>query len=139
MIGPRLDVAALGIPMPITLGAVAGLLNFVPNIGPIVAAIPAVLIGWTEGHALAVAILYFVLQMADGYIFTPLVQQRTVALPAALVIIAQLLAGVLAGTLGVLLATPLAAATMILVQRLYLEDVLAASERVQLARAAERE
>lgn len=116
----------LGIPMAITLGIIAGLLNFVPNIGPIIAGIPAVLIGWTLGPmpALYVFLLYLALQSADGYIFTPLVQQRTVALAPALTISAQLLFGVLAGAMGVFLATPLTAVAVVLVQKLYLEDVL---------------
>lgn len=116
----------LGIPLALTLGVVAGLLNFVPNIGPIVAAVPAVLIGWTisPAYALYVLLLYVFLQNLDGYVFTPLVQERTVALPPALTIVAQLLFGVLAGSMGVLLATPLTAATVVLVRRLYLEDVL---------------
>lgn len=116
----------LGVPLALTLGAVAGLLNFVPNIGPIIAAVPAVLIAWTLGpwQALYVLLLYIFLQNLDGYVFTPLVQKRTVALPPALTIVAQLLFGVLAGSIGVLLATPLTAATAVLVRRLYLEDVL---------------
>jgi len=83
-----------------------------------------VLIAWTQGQALAVFALYFALQMADGYIFTPLVQQRTVSLAPALTILAQVLFGVLAGSLGLLLATPLTAAVLVLVRRLYLEDAL---------------
>lgn len=114
----------LGIPMALTLGIIAGLLNFVPNIGPIVAAIPAVLIAWPQGQAVPVLILYVVLQMADGYLLTPLVQQRTVSLAPALILVAQLLFAILAGTLGLLLATPITAAALVLVRRLYLEDVL---------------
>jgi predicted PurR-regulated permease PerM len=114
------------IPLALTLGVLAGLLNFVPTIGPLVAAIPAVLIGWTLGpaQALYVLLLYLVLQNLDGYVLTPLVQERTVSLPPALTIVAQLFFGVLAGSLGLLLATPLAAAAVVLVRRLYLEDVL---------------
>lgn len=116
----------LGIPMALTLGILAGLLNFVPNIGPIIAGVPAVLIGWSLGPmpALYVALLYIALQSADGYIFTPLVQQRTVALAPALTISAQLFFGVLAGAMGVLLATPLTAAAVVMIRMLYLEDVL---------------
>ncbi len=116
----------LGIPMALTLGILAGLLNFVPNIGPIIAGVPAVLIGWSLGPmpALYVFLLYIGLQSADGYIFTPLVQRRTVSLGPALTISAQLLFGVLAGAMGVLLATPLTAAAVVLVRKLYLEDVL---------------
>lgn len=120
----------LGVPMALTLGLIAGLLNFVPNIGPIIAGIPAVLLAWTLGPmtALYVLLLYIFLQSLDGYVFTPLVQRRTVNLPPALTIFAQLLFGVLAGSMGLLLATPMTAVALILVQKLYLEDVLGDSE-----------
>lgn len=120
----------LGIPLALTLGAIAGLLNFVPNIGPIIAGVPAVLIAWTLGPvpALYVLLLYISLQSLDGYVLTPLIQQRTVALAPALTITAQLLFGVLAGTMGLLLATPLTAATLVLIRKVYLEDVLGEEE-----------
>lgn len=120
----------LGIPMALTLGLVAGLLNFVPNIGPIIAGIPAVLIAWTLGPmpALYVLLLYIFLQSIDGYVFTPLVRQRTVSMPPALTISAQLLFGVLAGAMGLLLATPMTAAALVLVRKLYVEDVLGEPE-----------
>ncbi len=116
----------LGTPLALTLGILTGLLNFIPNIGPLIAGAPAVLIAWTQSptQALYVFLLYLVLQNIDGYVLTPLVQQRTVSLPPALTILAQLLFGILAGTLGLLLATPLAAAALVFVKRLYLEDVL---------------
>ena len=116
----------LGIPLALTLGTIAGLLNFVPNIGPIIAGVPAVLIAWTLGPvpALYVLLLYVVLQSLDGYLLTPLIQQRTVSLAPALTIAAQVLFGVLAGSMGLLLATPITAATLVLVRKLYLEDVL---------------
>ena len=120
----------LGIPLALTLGLIAGLLNFIPNIGPLIAGVPAVLIAWTVGPmpALYVLVLYVVLQSLDGYVLTPLVQQRTVALAPALTIAAQVLFGVLAGTMGLLLATPLTAAALVIVRKLYLEDVLGDTE-----------
>lgn len=116
----------LGVPLAITLGIIAGLLNFVPNLGPIIAAIPALLIALTQSpeQVLWVALLYLVLQGLDGYVFTPLVQQQTVELPPALLILFQLLLGVVVGALGVLLATPLLAVILVLVKMLYLESVL---------------
>ena len=116
----------LGIPLALSLGTIAGLLNFVPNIGPIIAGVPAVLIAWTIGptQALYVLCLYIFLQSLDGYVLTPLVQQRTVSLAPALTMTAQLLFGVLAGSMGLLLATPITAAAIVLIQKLYLEDVL---------------
>ena len=116
----------LGIPLAFSLGLWTGLLYFVPNIGPIVAGVPAVLIAWTISPATAtwVLALYLVVTNLDGYVFTPLVQQRTVELPPPMIIFSQVLFGVLAGPFGLLLATPLAAAALVLVKRLYIEDTL---------------
>lgn len=116
----------LGVPLALTLGILTGLLNFIPNIGPIIAGVPAVLIALMQSpqQALYVALLYIVLQSVDGYVLTPLVQRRTIELPPVLTITAQVFLGVLLGTLGVLLATPLAAAALVLVKMLYVEDVL---------------
>lgn len=116
----------LGVPLPVTLGILSGLLNFIPNIGPIVAAIPAVLLAFTQGPwlALYVVIFYFVYQMLDGYVFTPLVEKQTVLVPPALTIMSQVLLGVLAGAMGVVLADPLIAVGLVLVKMLYVEDVL---------------
>ncbi len=60
----------------------------------------------------------------ESYVFTPWMQQRNVSVPPALTIAVQLLFGLLAGTLGLLLATPLAAVGMVLVRMLYVEDLL---------------
>jgi len=116
----------LGVPLAFTLGLLAGLLNFVPNFGPWIAAIPAVLIAFLQGpqQALFVAILYFVLQSVDGYFLTPLVDRRSVELPPVLTITAQVLMGLAFGFLGILLASPLAAVALILVKMLYVEDLL---------------
>jgi predicted PurR-regulated permease PerM len=114
-------LSLLGVPLAMTLGLLAGLLNFVPNVGPAAAAVPAVLVALTQSpqQALYVLLLYVVLQSADGYVFTPLVQKRTVALPPALTITAQVLLGVLLGGAGVVLATPLTAAALVLARMFY--------------------
>ncbi len=116
----------LGIPLALGLGLLTALLNFVPNIGPILSMIPAVLLALAEGpdKALYVLVLYLVLQNLEGFVLEPLVQQCTVALPAAIVIGSQVLLGVLLGSLGVLLATPLIACLFVLVKLLYVRDTL---------------
>src|SRR5262245_42754415 len=116
----------LGVPLAVSLGMLAGLLNFVPNFGPWIAAIPAVLIGFLQGpqQALNVALLYLVLQTIDGYVLTPLIDRRSVELPPVLTITAQVLMGLAFGFIGLLLASPLAAVVMILVKMVYVEDVL---------------
>lgn len=114
----------LDIPFALTLGLMAGLLNFIPNLGPIVASVPAILIGLMQSpsQAIYVGILYLALQAADGYVFTPLVQEKAVNLPPALIIVAQLLMGVLLGAWGLVLATPLLATAIVLINELYIEE-----------------
>lgn len=116
----------LGIPLAGTLGLITGLFEFAPFIGPILAAVPAVLIAFTQSPmtALYVIILYIAIQQIEGYLITPYVQKRAVDLPPALTIFAQLLMGVLFGLFGLLLATPLVAASMVVVRMAYIEDVL---------------
>lgn len=116
----------LGVPLALTLGLLSALLNFVPNIGPIIAGVPAVLLALLQSpqQALYVLLLYVIYQSIDGYILTPLVQQRTIALPPVLTITAQVLLGVLLGGFGVVLATPLVAVGFVLVCELYVKDML---------------
>ena len=116
----------IGVPLALTLGVLAGLLNFIPTFGPWIAAVPAVLIAFMQSpqHALYTALLYLALQSLDGYVFTPLVDRKSVEMPPVLTISAMLLLGVAFGFLGLLLASPLAATVMILVKMLYIEDVI---------------
>jgi predicted PurR-regulated permease PerM len=112
----------LGVPLALTLGLLAALLNFIPNIGPIIAGVPAVLLALMHSpmQALYVVGLYLVLQSVDGYLLTPLVDRCTVSVPPALTLAAQMLLG----GLGLALASPLTAAAIVLVQKLYIEDTL---------------
>lgn len=116
----------LGVPFALPLALFAGFAEFVPYIGPIVAAIPAVLVAFAEGPELALwtAGLYLVIQSVESYLLTPLVQHRAVYLPPALLLFSQVILGVTAGPLGVIVATPLAAAGLVAVNKLYVEDVL---------------
>lgn len=116
----------LDVPLALVLGILAALLEFIPNFGPLLSAVPAVLLALVESPRLAlwVALLYAGIQAAESYLITPLVQQRLASLPPVLVIVAQLLGGLLFGFLGFALATPLLAVTMVLVKRLYVEDRL---------------
>jgi predicted PurR-regulated permease PerM len=113
----------LGIPLALTLAIIAALL---PNFGPVIAAIPAILLGLLQGPlmALYVALLYLGIQFVESYLVTPLVQRWAVSLPPVLLIVFQVLMGVLAGTLGLIFATPLLAALLVLVEMLYVQDFL---------------
>jgi predicted PurR-regulated permease PerM len=113
----------LGAPLPIALGLIAFVFDFVPYIGPILSVVPAVLVALAEGTHLAlyVVALYIGVQSVESYLLTPLIQQRAVKLPPALTILWQMLLGVLFGVLGIMLATPLLAVLLVTVKALYLE------------------
>lgn len=116
----------LGIPSALTLGLAAGLLEFVPFIGPILSAAPAIAIGLAEGPSTAmwVAGLYIAIQQVEGNLITPLIQKRAVDLPPALTIFAIVAFGILFGTLGVLFATPLCVVLFVVVKKVWLRDTL---------------
>ena len=117
---------SLGVPLAPVLGLLAAVLTFVPYLGPIISAIPGLLIAWSVSPTLLLyaLLLYVVVQNLEGSVITPLVQQTAVRVPPVLIITAQMLAGIVWGVLGIVLATPLLAAGMVVMKRLYVEDVL---------------
>jgi predicted PurR-regulated permease PerM len=128
-----IGLSILGIPMALTLAIIAALLNFIPNVGPWIAAVPAVLVAFAPhaGHpgfnpALAgwTALLYILVQMNDGWVVTPYLQQRTVSLPPALIIIGQVVFALLLGPVGLVLATPILTTVIALIRMIYIEDIL---------------
>lgn len=116
----------LGVPLALTLALIAGLLNFVPYLGPVVAAVPAVLVAWGESGSLAlwVAVYYIGVQTVESFVITPYIQKLAVSIPPALLVTSQILMGLAAGVLGVLLATPTAVTVVVLIQTLYVDDTL---------------
>lgn len=131
-VGTTIALLLVGVPLAFSLGLIAGILNFIPYLGPVLSAIPAVLIAFAEGPqmALYVVLIYIGVQTVESYVLDPLVERRSVYIPPGFQIPLQLMAGVLAGFLGVLLATPLVVIATIAVQMLYLEDVLGDSPRI---------
>lgn len=115
----------LDIPLWLTLAIIAGLLNFIPNFGPLAAMIPAVLIALSESPtmALIVAGLYMVIQLFESSFITPKTQQKLIRIPPALIIIAQIFIGSLTGIWGVIFATPLVLIIIIIVQELYVKPM----------------
>jgi len=116
----------LGVPLALPLALLAGVLNFIPYVGPILSSVPAILVGISESPQMTayVALLFLGVQSVEGYVLEPLIQQRAVYLPPALILFAQLLLGLLAGPIGVIVATPFAAAFVVAVRMLYVEDAL---------------
>jgi len=116
----------LGMPSAMTLGLLAGVLEFIPFAGPIIAAVPAIMLALAVSPELAlwVSLLYLAVQQFEGNLLTPLVQQYAVDLPGAVLLFSLIGFGTLFGTLGVILAAPLAVVTMVLVKRLYVIETL---------------
>jgi predicted PurR-regulated permease PerM len=112
----------IGVPMWLALAVIAGVLNFIPNFGPLLAMIPAVLVAFMNGPATAayVAGLYIVVQVVESNLITPMVQKKLVNIPPAMIIIAQLLIAPLSGGWGLIVATPLLLIIMSLVDELYI-------------------
>lgn len=131
----------VGVPAAWAIGLVAGLAEFVPYLGVLVAGIPAVVLGFGQGTATGFWTLgvLLVVQQVQGSLVMPLVQNKMVDLPPAVTIFGIIAAGILFGVAGVLLATPLTIVVLVVIRRLYLhedkEEVLAsagASEAAEL-------
>jgi predicted PurR-regulated permease PerM len=105
----------------ILLSIIAGVLELVPIIGPIISAVPAVLLAATSGPAAIVAalLLYTLVQQIENNVFVPKIQGDAVELHPALVMFAIIIGGALAGLLGAILALPMAAAFRDVVRYLF--------------------
>ncbi|HET7410043.1 MAG TPA: AI-2E family transporter [Paracoccaceae bacterium] len=116
----------IGLPSPLALGLFAALTEFVPIVGPIIGAIPALLLALTAGSGtfLWTLLLYLGVQQVESNLITPLVQERMVTIPPAVLLIAVVAFGILFGPLGVLVASPLAVVAYVAVKKLYVRDTL---------------
>lgn len=137
MLGQALSMLILGslttlglwlleIPLALTLGLIVAIMTFIPILGPIIAAVPTILIALAEDptRAIYVAMFYLAIQNVEGYFITPMIHRRVIAMPPVLIISVQALLATLLGFMGVLLAMPLVACAMVVVQMLYVEDTL---------------
>ena len=116
----------LGLPGPFVLGLQAGLSNFIPYLGPIVAAIPVALVAMPFGGSLLIwaVVVYTIIQSVEGYVIGPLIQRQTVEIPPAWTLVAIVLLGALFGVMGIALAMPLVAIGRVAIIRFYVEDYL---------------
>jgi predicted PurR-regulated permease PerM len=116
----------LGVPSWLVLGILAGFFEFIPFAGPILSAIPAVLIALVQSPELALwtALMYVFVQHSEAYLIQPLIQQYAVDVPAVVLLFSLLAFAVLFGAIGVLFAAPLTVVTYVLVKRLYVREAL---------------
>lgn len=116
----------IGIPLALTLGVFAGLVSFIPYLGPIFSFVPVALLALAEGWQpiMHIFVLFIIIQTVESYILTPMIIQRTVLIPPLLTLTAQVLFGMAAGVVGIVFALPVTATLIILVKFFYIQDVL---------------
>lgn len=121
-----IGVALIGLPSPLALGLIAGLLAFVPLVGSIASAIPGLLVAAQGGWELMAwtLLVYVIVQQVEGNLIYPFIQKRAVALPPVLTMFGILAFGTLFGLPGVLVATPLIVVVFVNVRLLYLRKAL---------------
>ena len=117
---------ALGVKGALALGLIAGLLEFIPMVGPLLSAVPAVAMGFLDSpqKALFVALLYTGIQLMENHILIPIVMKEGVDLPPVLTILGIAVMSIVFGFLGMLVAVPILAAVLVAVKLLYVEDVM---------------
>lgn len=125
-------LAIVGVPLALPLALVAGLLEFIPFFGPILAGVPILLVALTvdPATALQAAVLVLVIQQVEGNVLEPLVEQKAVSLPPALILVAAVAFMLLFGPLGAVFASPLLLVAIVAIKKLYMEDALGQPTRV---------
>lgn len=116
---------AIGVPLALPLAILSALLDFVPVVGPIVAAVPGVLIAFSHSPQLGLyaLIVYMAVQFVEGNIIMPMAEKWAVSIPPALSLLGIVAFGLLFGLIGVVFAMPLLVVTMVMVQKLYVERI----------------
>ncbi|WP_169787993.1 AI-2E family transporter [Caldimonas brevitalea] len=129
---------AIGMPNALVLGIIAGLLEFVPYFGAIVAGALTVLLGFVEGPQMAMKafLLLTAIQQLEGNVLAPLVQRWAVELPPVLGLLAVVIFGLLFGLAGAVLATPMMVVAVSLVEDLWVRGVLERGRDSEARRAA---
>jgi predicted PurR-regulated permease PerM len=127
-----LAVWLIGLPSPLALGVIAGLAEFVPYVGPIVAAVPALLVATTQGTnaILWTAIAYILIHQLEGNLIAPLIQRQLVFIPPAVMLLAIVTVLFVFGGFAVIFAGPIAVLIFVAVNKLYVRDSL--GERTML-------
>src|SRR3989344_5635552 len=119
-----IGLTILGIEYALPLALIAGILEIVPMVGPIIAAIPAVLVGLTVSPILGLAVvaLFFIVQQLENHIVVTMIMSKVVGLQPAIVIVSVLIGATLGGIAGALLAIPIIIVIKIIVKELLTEE-----------------
>ena len=121
-----ISLALLGVEAALSLGIIAGVLEFIPTVGSIMAAVPAIAMGFlvSPQKALTVAIVFTLVQLLEGHLLIPMLMKRGMNLPPLITILGQAVMAVVFGFLGLLVAVPMLAVVMTTVKMLYVNDVV---------------
>jgi predicted PurR-regulated permease PerM len=121
-----LAVWLIGVPAPLALGLIAGIGEFIPYLGPFLAAIPAILVALTQSPttALWTAIAYLVIHQIEGNLVAPLIQRHMVAIPPAVMLLGIVAISYLFGAIAIIFAAPIAVVIFAAVNLLYVRDTL---------------
>ncbi|MEO5883996.1 MAG: AI-2E family transporter [Candidatus Limnocylindrales bacterium] len=120
----------LGLPGALLLGLIAALTEAIPIVGPLLGAVPAILVAATVSPelALVVAVVYLVLQFLEGSVLVPMVMRNTVGISPLLVLLSLLVGGAVGGLVGAFLAVPVAASAEIVLARMQARDTPVAQD-----------
>lgn len=125
-LGTGLGLAALGIREWVALGVLAGMLSFIPNFGPIVALVPSVAAAMVQApnNVIWTVVIIYGVSLVQSQVVSPILASERMNMPAILVLLGQIIFGFFFGFLGLMLAVPLSACVAVLVDEIYVRDVL---------------
>ena len=117
---------AIGLPSPFALGFIAGMTEFIPYVGPLLAAVPAILVASTLGlqPILWTALAYLAIHTVEGNLVAPLVQRQMVYIPPAVMILGIAAIGFIFGAVAIIFAAPMTVVLFVLIKKLYVRDFL---------------
>jgi predicted PurR-regulated permease PerM len=125
-VGTGLGLALLGIREWVALGVLAGVLSFIPNFGPIVALVPslAVAIVQAPNNIIWTAVIIYGVSFVQSQVVSPVLASERMNMPAILILLGQIIFGFFFGFMGLMLAVPLTACVSVLVDEIYVKDIL---------------
>jgi predicted PurR-regulated permease PerM len=129
----------LGLPAPLLLALIAAICEAIPIVGPALGAVPAVLVALTVSPqtALIVLVIYVIIQLVEGNVLVPLVMRNAVGMPPILVVTSLLVGGAVGGLAGALVAVPIAASVLVVLERLQARNVPVAPDAASASEAAD--
>jgi predicted PurR-regulated permease PerM len=124
--GTALGLALIGIQQWVALGVLAGVMSFIPNFGPIGALIPSIAVAIIQApqYLFVVVLIIYGISFIQSQVVGPILASENMNLAPVLILIGQIVFGLFFGFLGIMLAVPLTAITVVLIEEIYIKDIL---------------